>query len=218
MAVPIPPSSAAGISPLSAGLLAGTTLLSLGGNFLAGRDRRRQEERLKKEQDRLTAMFNKEYYTDPLDTKYGKTALGKIRDNYKEQTKRDEATAAVTGASDEVKVAAKGERAKGISNAITNISAFGEQKKERLFSDYWSKKQFINQQLGSIDAQKAQSRLNVVNNLWGATSSLINMGLLGKGSTGANPNEIPNVNATQGIDTMVNTPNQEYINAPNFIS
>ena len=201
MAVPIPPSSAAGISPLSAGLLAGTTLLSLGGNFLAGRDRRRQEERLKKEQDRLTAMFNKEYYTDPLDTKYGKTALGKIRDNYKEQTKRDEATAAVTGASDEVKVAAKGERAKGISNAITNISAFGEQKKERLFSDYWSKKQFINQQLGSLDAQKAQSRLNVVNNLWGATSSLINMGLLGKGAAGTGGDAVNNYIPSNGYNS-----------------
>lgn len=173
------------MDPITTGaLIGGSTLLSLGGNFLSARDRRKQEERLKKEQDALTAMFNKEYYTDTLDTKYGKIALGKIRDNYKDQTKRDEATAAVTGASDEVKVAAKGERAKGMSNAITNISAFGEQKKERLLSDYWGKKQIINQQLGNIDAQKAQSRLNMVNNLWGATSSLISMGLLGKNTTG----------------------------------
>lgn len=207
MAVPVAAASTA--TPWAPYLLAGSAAISLGGNFLAGRDRKRQEERLKREQDKLTAMFNKEYYSNPLDTKYGKTALGKIRDMYKDQSKRDESTAAVTGASDEVKVAAKGERAKGVSTAITNLTAFGEQKKDRLLSDYWNKKMIINQQLGNIDAQKAQSRLNVVNNLWGATSSLISMGLLGKGSNGGNNTSANGEGYTNSNEYNAGVPDEE---------
>jgi len=145
-----------------------------------GKERRRQERRLQNYNAKLEALYNKEYYTNPLDTDYSKTALNKINETYRNQSKRDTQTAQVMGSSEEAQTAAKGERAKGVSDAVAKLTEYGASRKDNVMSRYLAGKMSINQQLNNVGESKVASGANMTNNLWNATSSLINSGIFTK--------------------------------------
>jgi hypothetical protein len=133
---------------------------------------KKNKSMLDKQGARLDTMFNKEYYQDVFEGDASKSAIKRLTEKMREAERSDKNAAAITGASEEARLAAKGKRFESFSGAITDLSESGANRKDRLFSDYYRNRGELNKQYADINNRKAESWSNLTNNLWNLTSTV----------------------------------------------
>lgn len=143
------------------------------GQIRAAKETSKQNALLNQKERSLDTYYNGEINKNVLDTEYAKSALKKIREEYDRRRKIADSTAAITGASDEVKVAEKDTQHRGLSDAVTSLAQYGAQRKDALKREYLGSKDGILQMRLGMSQAKAQSGMNLSNNAWNSIGSFI---------------------------------------------
>lgn len=156
---------------IGAGIGLGTSIY---GNIKAGKEAKKMNSMINKKERDLDSYYRGELAKGTLDTEYAKSAMKKIREQLDERRKRSDSTAAITGASDEAKVAEKSNDSKAISNAVTSIAQHGAQRKDMLRREYMGRKDGIFSARMGVSQGRQQSAMNLSNNGWNTIGTAIN--------------------------------------------
>ena len=168
-----------------AGIGLGTSIY---GNIKAGKESKKMNRMIKRKERELDSYYKGELAKSTLDTEYAKSAMKKIREQLDERRKRSDSTAAITGASDEAKVAEKANDSKSISDAVTSLAQYGSQRKDALRREYMGRKDGIFSARMGMSHGRQQSAMNLSNNGWNSIGTFINaFGVDGKGKTPTTP-------------------------------
>lgn len=143
----------------------------------------------------LDNWFNRQYYSDITKRTDVQNMLRLLQENQQQQAKRDDAVAAVTGATPEAQLAAQGNRNKSYADALAEIASNASSLKDTYLQNY------MTQRLGMVNP--AQGIHQNMSNQWGqAGSNLFSSGasllgsgidvLIGSKSGGAKPQTNPN--------------------------
>lgn len=116
MAVPV----VLGVASLATGL--GSMIF---GGAKARKARRRQEQLVREQQLEDKAFFNKEYYTPYVQSEEAQNTLAAMREAIKERNKQVAQSQAISGGSDEAKVAAQGKTERSYADLMRNIASQG---------------------------------------------------------------------------------------------
>lgn len=128
------------------------------------KERKRMEKQRAAWNAENEAWYNSDYYGDFTQRLDVQNALKKMRDEMDRQTKLESSRQAVTGATDEVKLAGMDSRNKALSGVIGNIAASGEQYKEAAKNRYRNRKYNIDMLDYNTLIQNAQSGNNAFYN------------------------------------------------------
>ena len=159
---------------------------SIYGNIKAGKESEAMSKMIDRKERDLDSYYKGELAKSTLDTEYAKSAMKKIREQLDERRKRSDSTAAITGASDESRVAEKSNDSKAISSAVTSLAQYGSQRKDALRRDYMGRKDGIFSARMGMSQGRVQSALNLSNNGWNAIGSAIES--TGKTNNASNDN------------------------------
>lgn len=147
------------------GLLGGAIGLgaSIFGGNKAGKQRRKMNRYLDKQDRENKAQYNSDYYSDYTQRSDVQSLMSQLSNNLKKYNKRAENTAVVTGATPEQLGASKEQANKVISDTYSNLGAMGQQWKDRVSNRYLERKNNIAQQRMGLMSQNAQSSENLMN-------------------------------------------------------
>ena len=188
---------------LVAGLLGGAGLAtSLYGGYKAGQERKKMEEQVKGWEGENKAFYNSQALGDYTQRADAQNSIRQMREQLDRQTKRSANTAAITGGTVEQTAVAKDSANKALSDATSNISAVGQQFKDRVTDQYLGRKQ----QLQGIQYQNTAGKAGGyeglmqtgLNTAAGALSSLIPKGAGISTGTATTPE----VSKTEYVDPM----------------
>ncbi len=146
---------------ISAGIgLAGTVY----GGIKAGQERKRMASYLGGMNADNESWYNKEFHGDYTQRADTQALIKNMRDTMREQTKRTESTAAITGATPEMTNVAKENANKVISDTYSRVGAMGQQYKDKAQDRYMSRKQQLDGQKMEMMNQSAGSYENLMSN------------------------------------------------------
>lgn len=115
-------------------------------------------------------MFNRQYYQDITKRTDVQNMLRLLQENQDKQAKRDEAVAAITGATPEAQLAAQDSRNKSYADALAEIASNTSQLKDTYLQNYQ------NQRLALVNPEAAMLQQQA--NMWGqAGSNLFSSGI-----------------------------------------
>lgn len=111
----------------------------------------------------LDNMFNKDYYSDITKRTDIQNMLRILQENQDKQASKDNALAAITGATTEAQLASQDSRNKSYADALANIASNASTLKDTY------KQNYLNQRLNMSDPKAAM--LQNQSNMWGQASS-----------------------------------------------
>lgn len=174
---------------------------SIYGNIKAGKESEEMNQMINRKERDLDSYYKGELSKNTLDTEYAKSAMKKIREQLDERRKRSDSTAAITGASDEAKVAEKANDSKSISDAVTSLAQYGSKRKDALRRDYMGRKDGIFSARMGMSQGRQQSAMNLSNNGWNSIGTFINaFGVDGKGKTPTTPVQTPSTETAMSLE------------------
>lgn len=122
----------------------------------AGEEVRSQKGLMAKQQAEQENLFNRQYYQDMTDRTEVSDMLRKLEEQNDTDRKRTEATAAITGATDEAKLAAADSRNKRRADAIAGIASNASTLKDQYLNDWRNRMDnYLGQQINMSDKMAA---------------------------------------------------------------
>ncbi|MDR0824947.1 MAG: hypothetical protein LBN74_07610 [Prevotella sp.] len=137
---------------------------SLFGGIKAGKERRKMDKFLNKQNTENTAWYNANALSDYTQRADAQNLMGQLRNTLTKQNKIAANTAVVTGATPEQQAVQKEQSNKVVSDTFSNIGALGQQWKDRVTDKYLARKDNIAQQRMGMMGQNAQSYENLMGN------------------------------------------------------
>lgn len=171
--VPLMPLIGLGISLASAGASAG----------IAGAQAKKAKAEQDKAEGRLKDWYSAEMGTDILDRADTMSMLNAYRETMAEQNRKYANNAIKGGASEEAQVAYAQAANKGYADAISKISAQGQQRKEQVADAYMQNMMGIHNQRAEQYLNSGQRMANIVSSLGKGLSSAVggmDLGSIGK--------------------------------------
>lgn len=145
-------------------LAIGSGLVSLYGTLKNASANKAQNAYLNKRQSDLDNWYNKEYNTNYLDTTQGRSAIGSLRTHYNDVMKKVAQGNAITGASDEAKVATGDKVQRSFADQISKIAGYGTQYKDSIRREYQGLKMNLENLEAENLARKSANWSNLVSN------------------------------------------------------
>lgn len=145
-------------------LAIGSGLVSLYGTMKNAAANQAQDRFLDKRQTDLDNWYNKEYNTNYLDTTQGRSAIGALRTHYDDVMKKVSQGNAISGASDEAKVATGDKVQRSFADQISRIAGYGTQYKDSIRREYQGLKMNLDNLEAENLARKSANWSNLVNN------------------------------------------------------
>lgn len=146
----------------------GSTLVSLIGSGAAAVGsagaNKRYDKYLEGRLSDLDNWYNTEYNTPYLDTTSGKAALGSLRTYYGDAMKKVSQGSAITGASDEAKVATGDKVQRGLSDSVMRLAGYGTQYRDAIRREYMGQKMGLENLMQDNLQRKSESWNNLMNN------------------------------------------------------
>lgn len=180
---------------IGAAIAGGLGLASgLFGGIKAAKQRKKAQRALNEEKTYNENLFNREYYSDPLERSDSAALLRNLREGLKERSKRTTATAAITGATPEAIVAEKEASNKTISDTMSNLGAMNAQYKDNVMNRYLNQRQNLYNQQQQINGQNTQSWTNMMQNGLGTainSAGSIGKSILNSATPGSTPGSTP---------------------------
>lgn len=180
---------------IGAAIAGGLGLASgLFGGIKAAKQRKKAQRALNEEKTYNENLFNREYYSDPLERSDSAALLRNLREGLKERSKRTTATAAITGATPEAIVAEKEASNKTISDTMSNLGAMNAQYKDNAMNRYLNQRQNLYNQQQHINGQNTQSWTNMMQNGLGTainSAGSIGKSILNSATPGSTPGSTP---------------------------
>ena len=145
--------------------------------------------------DFLDNTFNKLYYQDITKRTDVQNMMRLLQENQDKQAKRDEAVAAITGATTESQLAAQDSRNKSYADALAEIASNASQLKDSYLQNYQQQRLGLVNPRASLLQQESNMWGQAGSNLFSSGASLFGSGmdgLIGSKSGGAKPQKNPN--------------------------
>lgn len=146
----------------------GSTLVSLIGSGAAAVGsagaNKRYDKYLEGRLSDLDNWYNTEYNTPYLDTTSGRAALSSLRTYYGDAMKKVGQNSAITGASDEAKVATGDKVQRGLADSVMRLAGYGTQYKDSIRREYQGLKMGLENMQQDNLARKSESWNNLMSN------------------------------------------------------
>lgn len=126
----------------------GSTLVSLFGSAGSAKANKRYDQYLEGRLSDLEKWYDTEYNTPYLDTTSGRAAIGSLRTYYGDAMKKVSQGGAITGASDEAKIATGDKVQKGLSDSVMRLAGYGTQYRDSV------RREFMGQKMGLENLQQ----------------------------------------------------------------
>jgi hypothetical protein len=146
----------------------GSTLVSLigsgAGAIGSAKANKRYDQYLEGRLSDLEKWYNTEYNTPYLDTTSGRAALSSLRTYYGDAMKKVSQGGAITGASDEAKVATGDKVQKGLADSVMRLAGYGTQYRDSIRREYQGLKMNLENMQQDNLARKSANWNNLMNN------------------------------------------------------
>ena len=161
--------------------------VSLGGSIFgaagsASANRKRQAA-LDAQKAESNAFFNKELYQDELNRSENQAVMRTLANQFKDQNKQNQATAAITGATPEVAVAQQGQMNKSYADVANRIAGNASMRKDNVRRQWMGDKRQLYAMQDALDADRQSTWSNFATNASQLGGNAI--GMLGGGSNAA---------------------------------
>lgn len=123
----------------------------------AGKDRKAADDLQTKREAENEKWYNKEYYTDYTKRADSQNLLKRLKETTDSNNKRNEMTAAITGATAESVQAGRDANNKVVSDTYGNLAAMGAKYKDNVMSTYLGRKDGLGKERYSALLQRAES-------------------------------------------------------------
>lgn len=161
------------ISPWAA---AGSAILgtagSIYGQIQAGKAQKQAEGFMNQRSNDLASWFNNNYYQNYLDSSAARSGLSMLNKNMRDASQVMQNQAAQGGATPEAVIAQQGELQDKYQNAINQLLAVGEQRKDNYENRYLGMKNALADQKQQLLFNKAANWQQFQNNLNGAMGNV----------------------------------------------
>jgi hypothetical protein len=138
----------------------------------------------------LDETFNKQYYQNITDRTEVQNLMRLMEENQEKQTERDEALAAITGATPEAQLAAQEQRNKSYAETLADIASNASSMKDTMLQNYTAQKLGLTNPEYSLLIDKSQRIQNKADRLSTAGSNLMMSGASMLGGSGIEPGGI----------------------------
>jgi hypothetical protein len=138
----------------------------------------------------LDNWFNKQYYSDITRRTDVQNMLRLMNENQEKQAKRDDAIAAVTGATPEAQLAAQDSRNKSYADALADIASNASQLKDTYLQQYQAQRLGLVNPQQSIYQNKANMWSQAGSNLFGTGVQMFGSGMEGLGKQPKTPKPV----------------------------
>lgn len=123
----------------------------------AGQDRKAADALQRKREAENENWYNNEYYTDYTKRADSQNLLKRLKETTDSNNKRNEMTAAITGATAESVQAGRDANNKVVSDTYGNLAAMGAKHKDNVMSTYLGRKDGLGKERYSALLQRAES-------------------------------------------------------------
>jgi len=158
-----------GLESFNPYVAAGTAVLGLGGSIFgqiqANKAMKKAEGFMQQRKNDLGSWFNENYYRPYLETEGARAGLSILDKNMREATKISQNQAAQGGATPEAVIAQQGEMQDKYQNAVNQLLAVGEEKKQNTENRYLGLKNAMDDQQQQLLFNKAANWQGFQNNL-----------------------------------------------------
>ena len=163
-------------------ILGGASLLAgLASSIVSSAQAKKAANAATQEYNQKTGMldnwFNRQYYSDITKRTDVQNMLRLLQENQQQQAKRDDAVAAVTGATPEAQLAAQGNRNKSYADALAEIASNASQLKDTYLQNYMNQKMALNNPAYSLLANQSEQWSKAGSNLFSSGASQLGSGV-----------------------------------------
>lgn len=119
------------------------------GGIKSAKAKKEQKRNIADQQAREDAYYNNEYYKDYMDSTMARSALKRVQNTMERVNRESRANSVLTGATPEMQVAQQQAANKTISDAVENLAARGDARRDSIAAQHQAR-------LSGIDQQKIQ--------------------------------------------------------------
>ena len=165
---------------------------SIAGGVANRKARRKQEQMIAQQQKENQAWYDRTYNADPTKRADTVRLLTQMQEQIKNRNKAAKGRQAVMGGTEDSTTAVKEANNKTLADTTSQIVAANDARKDNIEQQYMNRKNQLQNQQMSIDAEKAADTANAVAGVAG-TSANIAAAI----DSGAGAKKAPNMNVTQ---------------------
>lgn len=138
----------------------------------------------------LDNTFNRQYWSDITKRSDIQNMMRLLNENHERQAKRDDAVAAVTGATPEATLAAQGNRNKSYADAMAEIASNASTLKDTYMHNYLTNRLGMTNPEAAIRTNNANQWSQTGNNLFGVGMNMFSKSNFGNNSQGPDGSEV----------------------------
>lgn len=176
---------------------------SIAGGIANSKTRKKQEQMIAQQQRENQAWYDRTYNADPTKRADTVRLLTQMQEQIKNRNKAAKGRQAVMGGTEDSTTAVKEANNKTLADTTSQIVAANEARKDNIEQQYMNRKNQLQNQQMSIDAEKAANTANAVAGVAGTASNIA-----ASLDSGAGKSKAPNMNVTQEqLNGIVKNPN-----------
>ena len=145
---------------------------SILGGIAASKAAKEAKENVEQQKRKNQAWYDRRYYEDPTQRADAQRILTMTAERMRQRNKAAEGAAAVAGGTEESVAAAKEANAKAMADAASQIAVAGENRKDNIEQQYKETDRALDNQLASIEQQRAANIAKAIQGVGSAAGSL----------------------------------------------
>ena len=165
---------------------------SIAGGIANRKARRKQEQMIAQQQKENKAWYDRTYNADPTKRADTVRLLTQMQEQIKNRNKAAKGRQAVMGGTEDSTTAVKEANNKTLADTTSQIVAANDARKDNIEQQYLNRKNQLQNQQMSIDAEKAADTANAVAGVAGTAANIA-----ASLDSGAGNSKAPNMNVTQ---------------------
>ena len=165
---------------------------SIAGGIANRKARKKQEQMIAQQQRENQAWYDRKYNEDPTKRADTVRLLTQMQEQIKNRNKAAKGRQAVMGGTEDSTTAVKDANNKTLADTTSQIVAANDARKDNIEQQYLNRKNQLQNQQMSIDAEKAADTANAVAGVAGTAANIA-----ASLDSGAGKNKAPNMNVTQ---------------------
>ena len=165
---------------------------SIAGGIANRKARKKQEQMIAQQQRENQAWYDRTYNADPTKRADTVRLLTQMQEQIKNRNKAAKGRQAVMGGTEDSTTAVKEANNKTLADTTSQIVAANDARKDNIEQQYMNRKNQLQAQQMSIDAEKAADTANAVAGIAGTAANIA-----ASLDSGAGKSKVPNMNVTQ---------------------
>ena len=145
---------------------------SIFGGIKASKAMRKYKQQIEQQKQENKSWFDRRYNENATQRADAQAVLSNLREHLKRNSENVAGTQAVVGGTEESVAAQKAADANAMSNAVSNINAMGEARKDAIEQQYQEREDGLNAQLGKVQVGRAQNIANAVKGVSDAATGI----------------------------------------------